>query len=265
MSGAFPVGWSWHPSVLIGLGLWTLAYVWAIRNGPRTPVLHQVLFHLGTLAALIALVSPLDELGDEYLFSAHMAQHLLLMFAAAPLWLLGTPGWLVDRSIPGQFSRLAGWLTRPLPAFGVFMGVMYLWHVPAVYGAAQGSEALHIFEHLTFIGAALIGWWPVAGPATSRFPTPAPPIRILYLFLLGAACTAISAVLTFAKVPMYSFYVSVPHSPGLGALDDLHLGGLLMWVPTHLVLILAAAITFFSWFADTERAARLAAYAPGES
>ena len=89
MTAFLQIGWTWYPSVLIGFGLWTLLYAWANR-GRQTPLAQQVAFHLGTLAGLVALVSPLDELGDEYLFCAHMVQHLLLMLVTAPLWLIGT-------------------------------------------------------------------------------------------------------------------------------------------------------------------------------
>lgn len=97
MNELLKVGWTWYPSVVIGFSIWTLLYVLAIRRGKPTSLTQQTVFHMGTLVGLIALVSPLDELGDEYLFSAHMVQHLLLMFVTPPLWLLGTPAWMVDR------------------------------------------------------------------------------------------------------------------------------------------------------------------------
>jgi len=206
---------------------------------------------LSSLAGLIALVSPLDELGDEYLFSAHMVQHLLLMFVTAPLWLLGTPGWLVDGIILERLDKLAKWLASPMSAFVAFVGVLWFWHVPAIYELAQESEAIHIFEHLSFIGAALIGWWPVIGAETSRIPKPVPPVRMLYLFLLAVPCTALAAILTYAQTPLYPFYVTVPRLYGLSALQDQHLGGLVMWLPTHMFLLLALGITFFKWFTSS--------------
>lgn len=217
------------------------------------PLGQQIAFHLGTLVGLMALVSPLDELGDRFLFSAHMVQHLLLMFVTVPLWLVGTPGWLVDRIIPKGLVFLANSLTRPISSFFIFVGVLYVWHIPAVYNLAQESEVIHIFEHLTFIGAALIGWWPVAGAETARFPKPEPPARMLYLFLLAIPCTALAAALTFARTPLYAYYVNAPHIFALDALQDQRLGGLLMWLPTHMVLLLAMGLTFRHWFATADR------------
>jgi len=205
------------------------------------------------LIGLIALVSPLDELGDEYLFSAHMTQHLLLMFGAAPLWVVGTPGWLADRIILKGLVKFIHWLTSPTVAFAAFTFVMFVWHIPFLYEMAQESEALHIFEHLTYFGAGLIGWWPVMGPEISRSQKPAAPIRMLYLFLLSIPCTALGSLLTLAHVPFYSFYVTAPHPFGLDALQDLHLGGLLMWMPTHMFLLSVLGITFIKWFTSSER------------
>lgn len=250
----FPqIGWTWYPSVVIGFSLWTLLYVFAIRRGKPVPLSQQIAFHTGTLIGLIALVSPLDKLGDEYLFSAHMVQHLLLMFVTVPFWLIGTSGQMLDGLLPKKLTKLVQWLASPLPAYVLFVGVMWFWHAPSFYGMAQESEPIHIFEHLTYIGAALIGWYPVAGASTSYITKPSPPMRILYLFLLAIPCTALAAILTFAPAPLYPFYVTAPHSFGLDALQDQHLGGLLMWLPTHLVLLLALAITFFKWFTDSNR------------
>jgi len=253
MNELMNVNWTWYPSVLIGFSIWTALYALAIRNGGKTPLFQQVAFHTGTLIGLVALVSPLDELGDEYLFSAHMVQHLLLMFGTAPLWVIGTPGWLVDRIIPKGWTQFVKWLTSPTVAFAAFTFAMFVWHIPFLYEKAQEREALHIFEHLTYFGSGLIGWWPVMGAKTSRISKPDSPARMLYLFLLSIPCTALGALLTLAHTPFYSFYVSTPHPFGLDALQDQHLGGLLMWMPTHMFLLLALGITFLKWFTKSER------------
>jgi len=253
MNELLKVGWTWYPSVVIGFSVWTLLYVFAVQRGKPTPFAQQIAFHIGTLIGLVALVSPLDELGDEYLFSAHMVQHLLLIFGTAPLWLIGTPGWLVDRIISQGSTRSFNRLASPMSAFAALVGVMWFWHIPAIYEMAQESEAIHIFEHLTYIGSALIGWWPVMGADSSRISKPEPPARMLYLFLLAVPCTVLAAILTFSQSPLYAFYITASHPFGLTALEDQHLGGLLMWLPTHMFLLLALSITFFKWFKDSDR------------
>ncbi len=251
MNELLQAGWAWYPSVVIGFSLWTVAYVLLVgilrrkyNWGEAPSQMMQIFFHCGTLTGLFALISPLDALGDEYLFSAHMIQHLLLMFVTAPLWIMGAPGWLTDLVIPSILKKYMGWMTHPISAFAVFVGVMTIWHIPVLYNLALENEGLHIFEHLTFIGAAMIGWWPIAAPNNSV----APPAQMLYLFLLGIPATALAAILTFASTPLYPFYSEAPRLLGLSVLDDQHLGGLLMWIPMHMVLFLAFCITFFKWF-----------------
>lgn len=252
MSAFFQVGWSLYPSVLIGFGVLTLLYAWVIR-GRHIPLFQQLTFHLGTLVGLLALVSPLDELGDEFLFSAHMIQHLLLIFVTVPLWLIGTPSFLVDGIIPKPLEKSVRLLLAPLPAFLLFTSVIWFWHIPDIYEAAQESETIHVLEHLCFISAALIGWWPVLGPRSRKIPKPDAPLRLLYLFLLAIPCTSLAVLLTFADTPLYPFYVSAPHIFGLDVLQDQRLGGLLMWLPTHMILLTALGFTFFTWFNNHEK------------
>lgn len=259
MTDILLTGWAWYPSVLIGISLWTGTYIYLIgplrrRNawGEAPKPWQQIAFHSGTLMLLLALISPLDELGDEYLFSAHMLQHLLMMFVTPPLWLMGIPAWLVNIILPNRFVALAAWITRPVAAFIIFTSAMYIWHVPAFYDLAQSNEGVHIFEHFMYIGAGLIGWWPAAPQAGSILSKPSAPLSMLYLFLMTIPCTALSAILTFSSKPFYPSYMEAPRIIGLSVLEDQHLGGLLMWLPTHMVLLVALGITFFQWLNSDE-------------
>ena len=249
--------WTWAPSVLIGFGVWTIAYVFLTRTKHRldseksrpTPW-QQISFHTATLVAIIALISPLDHLGDDYLFSAHMVQHLLLMFISAPLWLIGTPGWLLESLVPSWLHNFAYWLTRPLTAYIIFALSMTGWHVPLFYNLALEHDWIHISEHLNYMVAAVIGWWPIAGPKVSYAPKPAPPLRMIYNFLLLLPFTALAAALTFSEMPFYPYYTSAPRILGLSVLADQQLGGLIMWVPTHMIFLLTISIVFFQWFEE---------------
>jgi putative membrane protein len=259
MSELLLTRWTWHPSVWIGFALWTAVYELFTRHmGPRRgrgkpPAAWQrAAFHLGTLIALIALVSPLDELADEYLFSAHILQHLLLMFVAPPLWLLGSPGWLMDSIVPRSLEALARWVAQPAASFVIFVAVMSVWHIPALSDLALHHEGLHILEHLTFIGGGVLVWRPVAGPDGRLVLRPGAAARMLYLFLLAIPMTALAAILTFSSAPLYLFYVQAPRLFGVSALDDQHLGGLLMWIPTHMLLLLALGATFLGWLNQNE-------------
>ena len=109
-------------------------------------------FLLGMSIMFLALVSPLDELGDSYLFSAHMVQHMFLTIVCRPLLLLGTPGWLIEpllrKSIVFRIARI---LTFPALAFFMYNFDFWLWHVPPLYNATLENQSIHILEHVTFI------------------------------------------------------------------------------------------------------------------
>jgi len=250
------LGWVWEPSVLIGLLAIGLGY--ALVTGPlrsqfkrSSPVSvnHQAAFYAGCLSMFIALVSPLDSLADETLFSAHMAQHMLLMFITPPLWLIGLPDWLAEALIPqGKLRHLFARLVHPFSAFVIFNATMWIWHIPRFYDAALSSEPLHIAEHLAFLAAALFGWWPVLGPSLDGVSLPVLPLRTLYLFGNSLSCTALAALITFSPAVVYTFYGASPFNYGLTPLADQQLGGLLMWLPGDMILMLAIVFTLVRWF-----------------
>jgi putative membrane protein len=257
----FALHWAFEPSVLTGLALLTAGYSAAVgplrrrlSSEAAPPAWRQAVFHLGTLSVFLALVSPLDDLADHYLFSAHMVQHLLLILVAAPLWLLGTPGWLAKRLVPrGWPSAALHWLTQPLQAFLIFNVVLWAWHLPRAYDAALADEGLHVFEHVTFLLAALIGWWPLLGPHPDAPPV-SQPLQVLYLFLQSLPATALAALITLAPTPLYRFYVlarfyvPAPAIAGISPLLDQQLSGLIMWIPGTMIFFLALSLVFFRWF-----------------
>jgi len=252
------IGWVWEPSVLAGLAVLVIGYALAvgplrrhIARAESVPLQQQAAFYAGTLCVFVALISPLDSVADESLFSAHMVQHLLLMFVAPPLWLLGTPDWLVEKLIPaGQTRQTLPLITHPVSACIVFTGVMWAWHVPAAYDTALAHEWLHIIEHLIFMAIAVIGWWPVLGwyPEEKHLSRP---VKVLYLFAISLPCTALAALITLSPTVLYPFYGNEPLAFGLTPLADQQLGGLLMWLPADMILMGAAVLTLIRWFNES--------------
>ena len=111
-------------------------------------------FAAGVVALAAALGWPIHQLGEDYLFSVHMVQHLLISLIAAPLLLLGTPGWLL-RWLLGDGARLsvARRLTRAFPAFVLFNAMLVLSHWPAVVGLSLRREVFHAAMKHGFIEA----------------------------------------------------------------------------------------------------------------
>lgn len=250
--------WNLAPSLLLGAVLVVGLYFYAL--GPyhkhyyeHVPVRRSqtVVFLLGVLTMLLALISPLDELGDDYLFSAHMVQHLCLTTFGPPLLLMGTPEWMLDRLInrPLIFRVLKILTWAPL-AFFLYNADFFLWHAPALYNATLENETIHIFEHLTFIVFGILSWWPILSPS-SKLPRLSLGGQILYIFLNGMPAVLLGAGLTFAP-PLYAPYLAAPIVWGISHTVDQQLGGLIMWVPVNLFYIAIMSGIFIRWMQKQE-------------
>lgn len=252
------LGWSWEPSVLLGLAALSIGYGLAVgplrgRFGQHlpTPPARIIAFCAATLFVLLVLVSPLDRLADRFLFSAHMLQHVVLTYIAPPLWLAGLPEWLAGWLVPGKaVRRILAMLTHPVPAFLIFNGAMWLGHIPGPYDAALAHPLVHVVEHLIFMGAALIGWWPVLGKTSISGQALSRPGRVLYLFASALPCTALSALITLSPILLYPFYGIMPLFWGVTPMLDQQLGGLIMWLPTDIIFAAMAAYTLYEWLGE---------------
>jgi putative membrane protein len=217
----------------------------------------QLAFYSGIGLAVIALASPLDTLADEYLFTAHMLQHLLLILGVAPLLLAGTPGWLLREVL--RATHLTGfvrWAHHPLVAFFGFNVIFGLAHVPAFYELTLASEPLHAIEHLVFIATAMLMWMPVLSPAPD-ISAPYPALgQVLYLFFQTVPASLVGGLLSLSGTASYPTYELAPRITALSAIEDQQLGGLIMWVGAGIYFLLATGVVFFAWASREEAADR---------
>ncbi len=250
--------WNWEPSILIGTVLITGLYLYAIgplrkRYFPEEPVKtgQTVSFLLGIFFMFLSLVSPLDELGDSYLFSAHMVQHLVLTMIGPPLLVIGTPGWFIKPLVRNKIAfRVAKALTYPAVAFVLYNVDFWLWHAPPLYNATLENQNIHILEHLTFIVFGILNWWPIFSQSKD-LPRLSIGGQILYLFLSGMPSVLLGAGLTFSP-PLYAPYIAAPRVWGISAATDQQLGGLIMWVPVSISYIVVMSVLFIRWMQQQE-------------
>jgi len=237
--------WAVHPSVAAGLVLLGGLYVYL--GGLRSARRH-VASLAGALAVLfVALNGPLHNLSDTYLFSAHMAQHLVLTLVFPPLLLYGSPAHVVRPLLrPRWVMALGRVVTRPLVAAIVFTGPIVIWHVPALYEAALRNHNLHIVQHLIFLTTAVLMWWPVLSPVP-ELPRIPHLLQLLYLFLLGIPMSVTGALITLSDSVLYPFYAAAPRVWGLSPLEDQQIGGLLMWVLGGLMLWIVMSVVWFRY------------------
>ncbi len=245
--------WSVHPSTAIGIAALGALYVWASKALGRSPTNTQRSFFVSGLLLLFAsLNGPIHDLSDDYLFSAHMVQHLLLTLAVPPLLLAGTPGWMLRPLLSRRVIKpIARFLTRAPIAFVVFNVVIAVWHLPVFYNAAMAHHSLHILEHLMFMAAAVLMWWPLLSQLP-EFPRLAYPGQMLYSFLMSIPMSIIAVYISMADHVLYPAYSAAPRVLPLSPLEDQLLGALIMWIPGGIIFMIIMTVVFFKWNARGE-------------
>jgi putative membrane protein len=247
---------TWHadPSVVAGLGALGLGYLVLTLQRRRidpdaTVDPPKVASFAGALLVLFgALTGPVHDLSDYYLFSAHMVQHMLLIFAMPPVLLYGVPGWMLRPVLrDGRVVRLGRRLTRPTSAFAIFNVMLVAWHLPPLYNLAMNHHPVHILEHLMIMAASVILWWPVLSPV-AEIPRAPYPVQLLYLFVVGLPMVMVAIVIAMADRLLYPFYATAPRIwEQLTPYADQNLGGLIMWIPGGLIFLIAISVVFFRW------------------
>jgi putative membrane protein len=258
--------WSFEPTVICGLALAIVAYVLAWRRGAldasnditpwfKNGRVRPWYFAAGILVTFVALQSPIDRGGDDYLFALHMSQHLLLMMLAPPLVLLGIAGMRPPRAHRFPVTRRVWWaITRPWTALLLFNAVMLVWHIPALYDTTLTTEPIHILEHLSFIAVGIMFWWaivdPIRGPATKPVKSLE---KIAAMVVSGIPPTVLGLIFALSPVAFYSFYVSAPRLWGISAVADQSYGGVLMLGLGNIIYFVAITIVFVRLLGDSAR------------
>lgn len=213
-------------------------------------------FVLGLVCLMIAEGWPLSQIANNYLFSAHMVQHVIFMMAVPPLFLMGTPSWLARILVhrPGVWPVMKQ-ITKPIPATAIFNGVLLFSHWPAFLTLSVHNQGVHVSDHLMLIGAGLIMWWPILSPLP-ELPRLTYPAQMLFLFAQSVIPTIPASFLTFASKPLYSYYATVPRAFGISALNDTQLSGIIMKLGMGAEMWAVIAVIFFRWSAREERPGR---------
>jgi len=247
------MGWPLDPTVYLGLVVVYLGHVWLARDAPDFRRMHSVYFGLGLLTMWVVLETPLDTIADHYLDSVHMLQHVLLGFVAPPLMLLGLSSGMVARLV--RFPGIRA-LTEPIPAQLIAGVVMIAWHIPVLYDATLYSEPLHVAEHLTFIAAGLLLYWPMlkATSAHARWQM-SPGAKLLYILVATLPQDGVALALIFSRVPFYEYYTHAPRLvASLTPLIDQTVAGAVLMIFGKATMVVAALAVLFEWFSADAQA-----------
>jgi putative membrane protein len=247
--------WSIHPSTVVGLVAIGCIYLWRGRAAtPEMPLSgwRKLSFFAALFVIFASLNGPIHDLSDTYLFSAHMVQHLMLTMAMPPLMIAGVPGWMVRPLLRNRaIGIVARRITKPIACFVIFNVVIAVWHLPFFYNAAMDNHGIHIVEHLMFMAAAVLMWWPLMSQLP-ELPRLAYPGQMLYSFLMTLPMSIVAVYITMADQILYPAYSAAPRVSSLSPMDDQLLGGLIMWIPGGLIFAIIMTVVFFKWAARGE-------------
>ena len=241
------IQWNLAPAVLLPIAAYAAIYAWRFRAARREqrdrlparagPVRgaawpQAAAFGAGLAVLLIAVASPIDALGEDYLFTMHMTQHILIGDIAPLLLLLGLSRVIMRPATRRLMAleRALGPFAHPATGIVIWLGLVYLWHIPALYEGAIESPPLHVLEHLSFFTAGIAVWWPLIQPVPMRRRlTGMRPFA--YIGAAKAGLAALGLYLVWSTAVLYDYYETVPRIWGLSAIEDQNMGGAVMMEP----------------------------------
>jgi putative membrane protein len=258
--------WTWPPLIVIPLALAATLYsvgtVKMLRRA-RNSAPHRrsiIYFALGWLSLLIALDSPLHEIGEQ-LFWVHMTQHEILMLISAPLLVLGQPLLPFLRALPRSWRKRVASMSRsrmfttawatlsaPISAWLLSACALWIWHAPGLFNQTLHNDWIHAAQHTSFLISALLFWWPLARPK----PTMGYGAGLAYVFTTALHTSVLGALLTFSPRAWYSPYLTTTPAWSLTPLEDQQLGGLIMWIPAGTLLLIVALVLLVKWMGESQ-------------
>ena len=260
-------GWTFEPAVVVPLLASAVAWRWAVRRvnaaHPANPVpaARSAAFY-GALAAIaVALASGIERY-DTTLFSIHMVQHLLLTMVAAPLVVLAAPITLAlrlaslatrqRRILPILHSRVVRALSFPVVAWLLFAAVMWGTHFSPVFDRALEDPLVHDLEHVAYLLAGVLFWWPAIGLDPSPWQM-SHPVRLMYVFLQMPQNTFLAVVILNATQPLYPHYATLVRGWGPSPLIDQQIAAGIMWLFGDLAFLAAILGLLLAWMRHEER------------
>jgi cytochrome c oxidase assembly factor CtaG len=173
---------------------------------------------------------------------------LLLLALGSPsvalVWGLPRPARRARRWAPWRLWRA---LARPPVAWVLHALALWSWHLPAAFEAALASPLLHVAEHATLLGTALLLWWSAFGRRSAYG------VGVLCVFTTALHSGVLGALTTFSPAPWYPTYAAAAIPGGLSPLEDQQLAGLLMWVAAGALYLLTALVLFGLWLGRPPR------------
>jgi putative membrane protein len=190
---------------------------------------------------------PVHDIGEQYLYSAHMLQHMIFSYFAPPLLLLSLPTWMARTLLgTGRTYRTASFMAKPIFAGIWFNAVIMITHIPGIVNNSTENAVLHYSLHFLLVTAALMMWMPICGPIEEWRIGPGG--KCVYLFLMSVVPTVPAGWLTFAEGVVYKHYNEPVRVWGLSVTNDQQIAGAVMKLGGSTFLWAIIIYVFFKRF-----------------
>ncbi len=230
----------WDPIPLLMVCAAGLLYARAANilagRGRRIRASQKISFYTGLSLILIGTMTGIDPIGEHYLLSAHMTQHLLIADLSAPLLLIGIRAPLIYFFWPRPILVAAArnrplralWkqVKRPQYALGIWLATVFVWHLPVMYEAALSNPFVHAAEHLSFALTAVLACWPLFDPTHERLEGRI--WKAFYVVIARMAGMLLGIMMIVWPRPWYSTYATGAPAFGVNAITDQQIAGTLM-------------------------------------
>ena len=248
--------WLWHlgwvPAVLLVGAL--ACYLVGVSRVRTWSAARTTCFVAGIVVTFLATQSVLGVY-DMVLFSDHMVQHLLLIMVAAPLFAASAPLDLASASLHGHAKQVVdrfidgpvgGVVLHPIFGFVAYAVFIPATHLSSIMNLTMEHLRLHHLEQIAFLVVGYLFFRHVFG--IERGPKPLHPgLRLVFLMVAVPVDTFTGLALAMSAHNPFPVFDQVHRTWGMPVLDDVHLGGAIMWIGGDALMLLAMIPATVLW------------------
>ncbi|HET6605714.1 MAG TPA: cytochrome c oxidase assembly protein [Rhodopila sp.] len=247
-----PWDFFWTDYLCIAFPLvWYLRGLWLTPAGRRPHILRRIAFLTG-VALIYAVVQTRFVYFAQHMFFLNRIQHLGMHHLGPVLVALGWPGETIARGMPPFMRRVVGarWIKavlrvvqQPFIAGTLFVGLLAFWLIPGIHLPAMISPGLYDVMNLSMVIDGLFFWFLILDPRPAPEATHSFATRLITVILVCFPEMIIGAMLSFSTQSMYAYYdICGRLLPSIGALQDQHIGGIVIWIPGSMMSSIAFMI-----------------------
>ncbi len=255
--------WHWHvhADVVLLCVFLEVGYLYAVTqlrplvsDAGRVKRMQVATFSAGVFSMWLAAGTPIHDVSEQYLLSAHMFEHAIIALVTEPLLLAGIPSWMWQ--VPLRWRGVlpvARVIVHPVFILIVVNMAVVVLHLPAFMDYALNHHPAHFWFHVVLLLTSMLMWWPVLSNVP-ELPRASYPIQMAYLFVQSLVPTVVSGFITFADSTVYSYYDRVPRLWGITTVTDQQIGGGVMKTMGALIIWWFIGLAFFRWYRDAQAA-----------